>query len=153
MKGESKDEIKAKPKLNADKPETKSNKIKMGPKLSADKSEPKTKVEDHAKQQTTEIDSNKSNLVNYIRRAINTIPSNPTESHFAFQATHKAAEHNYNLIKEHQFDIQKVLDQEKTSCTAPSYEFQDRSVVFLLFECSSDSDKFKEICFEGMKHF
>ena len=97
--------------------------IKMGPKLSADKSESQTKLEIPEINQATEIDNNKSTLVKYIRQAINTTPVKPTKSKFAFKTTHEAAKYNCNLIKENQFDIKKVLDQEKTSCTAPSYKF------------------------------
>ena len=77
------------------------NVIKMGPKPSADKSEPQTKLEILKTNQATEINNNESTLVKYIHQAINTTPVKPTESKFAFQATHEAAKYNYNLIKEH----------------------------------------------------
>ena len=91
-------------------------------------------------------------LVRLLTKAVNSMPPRPQPSQFHFQNTKQAAQANYDLLKNNDFDLAKVLRNETNTVTSPAYKFRSQEVVEPLLELSSDASKLKSICFEGIRY-
>ena len=93
-----------------------------------------------------------SKLVRLLRKSITTMPPKPTRSKFIFENTIEAARANMKLIEEHDFNINNIFQSEPDSTIQPKFEFRDQGIVSQLFDLSTDSDKLKHICFDGVTY-
>ena len=91
-------------------------------------------------------------LVHLLTRAVNSTPQKPRPSQFHFRNTVRAAQVNYVLLKNNDFDLAKDLRNETNTVTSPAYEFRSGEVIELLLQLSSDASKLKSICFDGIRY-
>ena len=91
-------------------------------------------------------------LVRLLTRAVNSTPQKPWPSQFHFRNTVQAAQANYDLLKNHNSDLAKVLWNETNTVTSPAYKFRSQEVVEPLLQLSTDADKLKSICFDGIQY-
>ena len=97
-------------------------------------------------------DQTESTLVHLLTTAINTMPPQLQPSQFQFQNTRQAAQVNYDLLWDNDFDLAKVLRNENNTVTSPAYELRPHEVVEPLLDLSSDASKLKSICFKGIRY-
>ena len=90
-------------------------------------------------------------LVRLLTRAVNSTPQKPRPSQF-FRNTVQAAQANCDLLKNHDFNLAKVLRNETTTVTSPAYQFRSWEVMEPLLQLSTDADKLKSICFDGIQY-
>ena len=93
-----------------------------------------------------------SRLVKLLRKSITTMPKKPVKSKFIFENTIDAAESNMKLIQDHDFNIDNIFKSEPDSTIQPKFEFRDQSIVSDLFDLSTDGEKLKNICFQGVTY-
>ena len=93
-----------------------------------------------------------SRLVQLLRKSITTMPKKPVKSKFIFENTIDAAESNMKLIQEYDFNIDNIFKSEPDSTIQPKFEFRDQSIVSDLFDLSTDGEKLKNICFQGVTY-
>ena len=93
-----------------------------------------------------------SRLVKLLRKSITTMPKKPVKSKFIFENTIEAAESNMTLIQEYDFNIDNIFKSEPDSTIQPKFEFRDQSIVSDLFDLSTDGEKLKNICFQGVTY-
>ena len=56
------------------------------------------------------------------------------------------------LIQDHDFNIDNIFKSEPDSTIQPKFEFRDQSIVSDLFDLSTDGEKLKNICFQGVTY-
>ena len=93
-----------------------------------------------------------SRLVKLLRNSITTMPKKPVKSKFIFENTIEAAESNMTLIQEYYFNIDNTFKSEPESTIQPKFKFWDQSIVSDLFDLSTDGEKLKNICFQGVTY-
>ena len=87
-----------------------------------------------------------------MKRSINTMPTAPVKSKFAFDTTIDAAMTTMQIIEEHGFNLENVFKSEPNSTIQPKFEFRDHDIVSELFDLLTDGEKLKNICFKGVDY-
>ena len=64
-----------------------------------------------------------STLIHLMTTAVNTMPPQSQPSQFQFWNTRLAAQANYDLLRDNDFDLAKVLRNENNTVMSPAYEF------------------------------
>jgi hypothetical protein len=77
---------------------------------------------------------NSKKLAEAIKRALEWTPEPRTKPAFSFEMTDEAAEKNFELLKEHDFDLNKLLLRDPRSPLRPGSEFKPIQVLEPLFK-------------------
>ena len=97
-------------------------------------------------------DSKLSWLMETIKTIISS-PEPPLLGHsFQFECTRKAAKFNHKILKQHDYDLQKVYDNHTGSIISPGSEFRPTSKLRELLQKHEDWALFEDIINKGVKY-